>query len=230
MTNERLPISLIIPCRNEAQNLELLLPAVTGLAEEVLIVDGNSTDHTRQLAEKYGVGFILDDGRGKGAAVRLGIERASRNVIVLMDADMSHDPRDILALAKPILDDQADLVLGSRMHGGSDEFVATTNEVVRLFGNIGLTWLINLRCGSKLSDSQNGFRAARTSLLRSLRLTSRKHTIELEMIMRALRAGVRVIEVAAHESARRFGTSQLSVWKQGWLFFLIYVRECVRPL
>lgn len=225
-----LPASLIIPCRNEAQNLELLLPQVAGMAEELIIVDGHSTDHTQALAEAHGARFILDRRKGKGDGLRVGLDHASRDISVFMDADLSHDPADIPKLVKPIVDGEADLVLGSRMRGGGDEFVATFEELVRLAGNMGLTWLINLRCGMALSDSQNGFRAARTELLRSLALNSDKHTIELEMTMRASRKGARLAEVATHEYPRKFGRSSLSIRKQGLLLAYTYLRECVRPV
>jgi dolichol-phosphate mannosyltransferase len=225
-----LPVTLIIPCRNEAANLEILLPQVEGIAEEVILVDGHSTDHTRELALKHQVKFVLDNRQGKGDGLRVGVANASKDVCVFIDADLSHDAADIPRLVAPILEGKADMVLGSRMRGGGDEFVATFFELIRLAGNMGLTWLINVRCGSQLSDSQNGFRAARTALLRSLNLNSKKHTIELEMTMRALRKGARVQEVAAHEYPRRFGRSSLSVTRQGFLFLWFYLRECVRPL
>ena len=230
MAAEPLPVSLVVPCRNEAANLEILLPRLTGFARELIIVDGHSTDRTRELAIANGAVYVLDNGRGKGDGLRVGLARANEAVCVFMDADLSHDAADIPKLVKPILDGQADLVLGSRMRGGGDEFVATFFELVRLAGNMGLTWLINVRCGSRLSDSQNGFRAARTSLLRELKLTSDKHTVELEMTMRALRKGARVVEAATHEYPRRFGRSSLSVTRQGPLFLWYYLRECVRPL
>ncbi len=225
-----LPISIIIPCRNEARNLELLLPRIQGIADEVIVVDGHSSDHTKALAEHYGVRFVLDNGLGKGDGVRVGLRECTQDIIVFIDADLSHDPETIPDLVKPILEDQADLVLASRMRGGSDEFIATFMELIRLAGNMGLTWLINLRCGLELSDSQNGFRAARADLLRALDLKSKKHTIELEMTMRAARAGGRLVEIAAHEHPRRFGTSQLSIGRQGVLFFWVYVRECFRSV
>jgi glycosyltransferase involved in cell wall biosynthesis len=225
-----LPISLVIPCRNEAANLELLLPLLAGLAEELLIVDGHSTDATAELAAAHGARHVLDNRKGKGDGLRVGLEHATREVVVFMDADLSHDPADIPRLVRPILDGEADLVLGSRMRGGGDEFVATFEELVRLAGNMGLTWLINLRCGMALSDSQNGFRAARTSLLRSLALRSDKHTIETEITMRAGRKGARVAEVATHEYPRKFGRSSLSIRKQGLLLAYTYLRECVRPV
>jgi glycosyltransferase involved in cell wall biosynthesis len=225
-----LPISIIVPCRNEAQNLEILLPQLVGVAEEVLIIDGHSTDHTRELTQQHGFLHLLDNGLGKGDGIRVGIEHASQDVCAFLDADLSHDPGDIPGLVQPILEDRADMVLGSRMRGGGDEFIATFNELVRLAGNMGLTWLINLRCGSALSDSQNGYRAARTSLLKALKLTSIKHTVELEMTMRALRAGAKVVEYPTHEYPRRFGQSSLSVVRQGLLFLLIFLRECVHPV
>lgn len=225
-----LPVSIIIPCRNEAKNLELLLPRTVGIAEELILVDGHSTDNTKELAEKYGAIFVSDNGLGKGDGLRVGIKAATKDICVFIDADLSHDPETIPELVHPILANQADLVLASRMRGGSDEFVATFLELIRLAGNMGLTWLINLRCSLKLSDSQNGFRAARTDLLRMLDLNSKKHTIELEMTMRASRAGARITEIAAHEHSRRFGKSQLSVSRQGFLFFWYYVRECFRPV
>jgi dolichol-phosphate mannosyltransferase len=230
MTELPLPVSLIVPCRNEAANLEVLLPRLRGIARELIVVDGHSTDRTRELAEQHGAVYLLDNRRGKGDGLRVGLARATADVCVFMDADLSHDPADIARLARPVLDGEADLVLGSRMRGGGDEFVATFFELVRLAGNMGLTWLINVRCGSRLSDSQNGFRAARTALLRELNLTSNRHTVELEMTMRALRKGARVVEAATHEYPRRFGRSSLSVTGQGLLFLYYYLRECVRPL
>lgn len=229
MSRYLLPASIIVPCRNEGRSLEILLPRLVNLAEEVIVVDGHSADNTRELVARHGFRYLRDNRKGKGDGLRVGIANASRPICVFIDADLSHDPADIPGLVQPILEDRADLVLGSRMRGGGDEFIATFNELVRLAGNMGLTWLINLRCGSALSDSQNGYRAARTALLRALTLKSTKHTIELEMTMRALRSGARVMEYPTHEYPRRFGVSSLSVVRQGLLFSWVYARECFRP-
>jgi glycosyltransferase involved in cell wall biosynthesis len=225
-----LPISIVVPCRNEAKNLELLLPRTVGIAEELILVDGHSTDNTKELAEKYGAKFVLDNGLGKGDGLRVGITQVTKDVCVFIDADLSHAPETIPELVAPILANECDLVLASRMRGGSDEFIATFMELIRLAGNMGATWLINLRCNLRLSDSQNGYRAARTDLLRMLDLNSKKHTIELEMDMRAARAGARITEIAAHEHERKFGESMLSIRKQALLFLWIYIRECFRKV
>jgi dolichol-phosphate mannosyltransferase len=228
--SEKLPISIVIPCRNEAKNLELLLPRAVGIAEELILVDGHSTDNTKELAEKYGAKFVLDNGKGKGDGIRVGIKEVTTDVCVFIDADLSHDPETIPELVAPILAGESDMVLASRMRGGSDEFIATFMELIRLAGNMGATWLINLRCGLRLSDSQNGFRAVRTDLLRMLDLKSNKHTIELEMDMRAGRAGARITEIAAHEHERKYGESMLSVRKQAPVFLWVYIRECFRKV
>jgi dolichol-phosphate mannosyltransferase len=229
MNKSPFPASIIVPCRNEGPNLEILLPQLVGIASEVIVVDGHSTDNTKALTERHGFRYLLDNGIGKGDGVRVGIAHATQEICVFIDADLSHDPADIPGLVKPILEDRADLVLGSRMRGGGDEFIATFQELVRLAGNMGLTWFINVRCRSALSDSQNGYRAVRTSLLRAMQLTAKKHTVELEMTMRALRSGARVIEYPTHEYPRRFGKSSLSVTRQGLLFAYVFLRESVRP-
>ncbi|MEI8349028.1 MAG: glycosyltransferase family 2 protein [Candidatus Omnitrophota bacterium] len=230
MIRKKLPVSIIVPCRNEAKNLEILLPQLESIGEELIVVDGHSQDNTKELAMRYSTKFVLDNGKGKGDGIRVGIAHATKDICVFLDADLSHDPLDIPKMVEPILTGKADIVLGSRMRGGGDEFIATPLMLIRLFGNMGLTWLINLRCNSALSDSQNGFRAIKTSLLRSIKLISNRHTIELEMIMRALRFGARVVEVPAHEYPRRFGDSSLSLIEQGFLFLFVYIRECFRPL
>lgn len=230
LTNNKLPITIVLPCRNERKNLEILLPKLDGLAQELIIVDGHSTDGTAELAKKYSAKFVLDNGKGKGDGIRVGISHATQNICLFLDADLSHDPQEIPRMVEPLLRDQADLVLGSRMRGGGDEFVAIFNMLVRLFGNMILSWIINLRCHSKLSDTQNGFRAGKTSLFRSLDLICNKHTIETEITMRALRAKARVVEVPTHEYARRFGSSSLLLLEQTGHLLFVYLRECFRPV
>ena len=120
-----------------------------------------------------------------------------------MDADCSHDPDDIPKLAAPILEGRADHVSGSRLLGGSSELHGGFDEWARLAGSSFITACINWRYGVRLSDSQNGFRAIRTDLLKSLKLRSRHTTIEQEMIVATLRAGKTLAEVPTHEHARK---------------------------
>ena len=122
-----------------------------------MVVDGHSTDLTADLAKKAGALVIFDNGKGKGAAIRLAIENVSGDIIVFIDADGSHAPEDIPRLLEPILKDDADHVTGSRMMGGSDELHGDLGKFIRMLGSDIITLGINYRYNVRLTDSQNGF-------------------------------------------------------------------------
>ena len=225
-----LRISVIVPCRNEGRNIRPVLEWAAPYADELLVVDGHSSDDTRAIAAEMGATVLLDNGKGKGDAIRVGIAKASGDIIVFIDADGSHDPRDIPALVQPIIDGHADHVSGSRMLGGSDELHATINQFIRLFGSQVITLSINYTQGLSLTDSQNGFRAIRAEVARSLGLESEIPTIEQEMVIKSVRSGYRICEVATHEYVRSNGESNfrvLDVWFQfvkSWLYYLFFWR------
>jgi glycosyltransferase involved in cell wall biosynthesis len=184
-------------------------------AGDVLVTDGSSRDDTAAVAEAAGARVIRDGGGGKGRAILNALPHLENEVTVLMDADCSHDPDDIPKLVAPILERRADHVSGSRLLGGSSELHGGFDEWARLAGSSFITACINWRYGVRLSDSQNGFRAIRTEVLRSLKLRSRHTTIEQEMIVATLRAGYTIAEVPTHEHARKAGSSHISVWRDG---------------
>jgi dolichol-phosphate mannosyltransferase len=142
------------------------------------------------------------------------------DVTVFLDADGSHDPEDIPLLVEPIFADRADHVSASRLRGGSSELHGGFDEFFRLTGSSFITACINWRFKCALSESQNGFRAIRTSVLRQLDLAEDITTIEQEMIIKTLRRGFRMAEVPSHEHPRAHGTSHISVWRSapryGW--------------
>jgi dolichol-phosphate mannosyltransferase len=212
-------ISVIVPARNEAANLLPVLAGVHPYADEVLVVDGHSRDGTREIAAACGARVILDDGRGKGAAIRQGIAAARGEILVFIDADGSHNPADIPALVAPILAGEADHVSGSRMLGGSDELHATLHQFVRLFGSQVITLTINYTLGVRLTDCQNGLRAIRREVACALGLQEEITSIEQEMIVKTLRSGYRLVEVATHEYVRANGRSNFRV-KDVWLRYL----------
>lgn len=192
--------------------------------DDVLVSDGASSDGTADVAAAAGARVITDTGKGKGRAIRNAIKHLESEVCVFMDADGSHDPDDIPKLAAPILEGRADHVSGSRLLGGSSELHGGFDEWARLAGSSFITACINWRYGVRLSDSQNGFRAIRTDLLKSLKLRSRHTTIEQEMIVATLRAGKTLAEVPTHEYARKAGSSHISVWRDGPSYVLSLAR------
>ena len=191
---------------------------------DVLVTDGSSTDGTAEKAAAAGARVVTDSGGGKGRAIRNAIPHLASEVCVLMDADCSHDPDDIPKLGAPIVEGRADHVSGSRLLGGSSELHGGFDEWARLAGSSFITACINWRYGVRLSDSQNGFRAIRTDLLKSLKLRSRHTTIEQEMIVATLRAGKTLAEVPTHEYPRKAGSSHISVWRDGPSYVLSLAR------
>jgi dolichol-phosphate mannosyltransferase len=191
----------------------------------VLVIDGRSTDRTREVAEAHGARVVLDGGKGKGQAIRQALGETTTDIVVFIDADGSHDPKDIPALVAPIAAGKADLVIGSRGKGGSDELHGTFGQFIRYVGSQLIMLAINYRWDVRLSDSQNGFRAIRREVGLALDLKSNLTTIEQEMLMRALKLGYRVDEVASHEYERRWGTSKVVVWKLWWAYVWSFWRN-----
>jgi len=217
-------ISVVIPTLNEAETVGRIIEGCMPYADELLVVDGHSTDGTGDVVRGYGVKVILDNGKGKGAALRHAANFVSGDIIVFVDADGSHDPRDIPKLVKPILDGVADHVTGSRLIGGSSELHGGFDECFRLMGSSFITACINWKFKVRLSDSQNGFRAIRTDVIRQLDLRENITTIEQEMIMKTLRKGFRMAEVPTHEQERIAGYSKISVKKVAFRYVYSMVK------
>ncbi|MFY9463396.1 MAG: glycosyltransferase family 2 protein, partial [Candidatus Sungiibacteriota bacterium] len=145
-------ISVVIPTKNEERTIQEIVEGCRKYGDEVLVIDGHSLDKTRERAAAAGAKVMLDNGRGKGAALRLAIKEAHGDIIVFIDADGSHDPADIPKIINPIIEGGADMVIGSRLKGGSDELGTTFSEVLRLYGGRFLALVINLRFRQNITD------------------------------------------------------------------------------
>ena len=206
-------VTVVVPAKDEEGLIGEIVDAVKPFADEVLVVDGHSRDRTPAIAAEHGARVITDHGHGKGEALRIAIDQATTGILVFIDADGSHDPLDIPKLVGPIKAGDADLVIGSRGKGGSDELHGTLEQFIRYVGSQLIMLAINYRWNVRLTDSQNGFRAIRRDVGARLGLTSNLTTIEQEMEMKALKQGYRVQEVSSHEYERRWGVSKVVVWK-----------------
>jgi len=211
-------VTIVIPTKNEAGGIASVIQSVKPYADEVLVIDGHSIDGTAELARQAGARVIQDNGRGKGAGLRLAIAEAPGDILVFIDADGSHDPASIPALLAPILQDQADLVIGSRHRGGSDEWHGDLDNYLRSVGGGIITIAINYRWNVRITDALNGFRAIRKPVASALGLTANDFDIEQQMVTRCLRKGFRVTEVASHEYLRKWGHSKLPTYRRGYLF------------
>jgi glycosyltransferase involved in cell wall biosynthesis len=220
-------VTVVIAARDEEATIGGVVGGCLHYAGTVLVtVDCRTTDDTVKRATRAGARILLDEGRGKGHAMRLAIPHIETKLTVFIDADGSHDHRDIPLLLRPLLDGTADHVSASRLRGGSSELHGGFDEFFRLTGSSFITACINHRFGVRLSDSQNGFRAIRTELLRALGLRSDSTTIEQEMIIRTLGMGYRMAEIPSHEYQRVAGTSHIRLRRVA----LGYVANLVRHL
>lgn len=212
-------ISIVIPTLDEEDTIAEIIEGCKPYGDEILVVDGHSRDRTREVAENLGVKVILDNKKGKGEALRHVVNFVNGNIIVFIDADGSHDPKDIPKLVEPIIKDEADHVSGSRLIGGSSELHGGFDECFRLMGSSFITACINWRFKVKLSESQNGFRAIKTDIIKQLGLEENITTIEQEMIMKTLKKGFRMAEVPSHEYERKKGYSKISL-KKVWFRYV----------
>lgn len=218
-------VSVVILAKNEEKTIGDAVKAALPYAHEVIVMDGRSTDATAARAMDGGAIVYEDAGKGKGAAIRQSLHVAHGEIVVFMDADGSHDTADIPRLLEPIMRREAELCVGSRFAGGSDELSATVGQLIRTIGNISMNIAINKRWSVELTDTLNGFRAIRRSVALELDLRENRHTIEQEMVMQVLRRGYRVVNVASHEYQRQFGRSHINIWREWPLFVWCVLRQ-----
>jgi len=207
-------ISVVIPTLNEAENLKLVLPRIPDWVDEVILVDGHSTDDTIAVALENlpSIKIVSQKGRGKGEALRQGFSAASGDVIVMLDADGSTDPTEIPLFVGALVSG-ADFVKGTRFvqGGGSADL-----GLVRRLGNLGFTLMFRVLFRSRCTDLCYGYNAFWASVVPLLQLDADGFDVEAQMNVRALRARLRVVEVPSYEAERYRGVSHLRTFRDGW--------------
>ncbi|RMG40481.1 MAG: glycosyltransferase family 2 protein [Candidatus Dadabacteria bacterium] len=218
-------VTVVVPVKNEERSLEEVLHGIFKHTKSVIVVDGHSDDRSREVATSAGARVLLDNGLGKGDAIRTAIPEITDEITVFIDGDGSHNPDDIPALVAPIKSGEFDHVSASRLIGGSSELHGGFDEFMRLAGSSFITACINWRFKVRLSDSQNGFRAIRTDVLKKLNLQENSTTIEQEMIIKTLKLGYRLGEVPAHEHPRKYGSSHIALSRVWHLYLWSLIRN-----
>lgn len=218
-------LSIIIPSYNEAATLVLAIKRVKQVnlgkvTKEIIIVDDGSTDGTRKkLAKIKGVTKIFfPKNRGKGAAIRAGLRRASGGYVLIQDADLEYDPQDIPDLLAPVLSGKGEVVYGSRFLGPHKNMLYW-----HLVGNQLLSFMTNLLFNTTISDMEVGYKLIPTKLLKSLKLESNRFGFEPEVTAKILRSGIRIFEVPISYAGREFSQGKKITWKDGlqaiWLLW-----------
>lgn len=209
-----LTVSLVIPVRNEARNIAWVLEQVADEVNEIILVDGNSTDATLITARscRPDIKIVNQEGSGKGSALRTGFLAATGDVIVMMDADGSMAPQEIRHYLH-FLANGYDFVKGSRFIAGGGSLDITP---FRRLGNRFLLGVFNTVYDTDLTDLCYGFCAFHRRYLDLLALSATGFEIEAEMSVRAMQAGLRVAEVPSLELPRRAGKSNLNSIRDGF--------------
>ena len=220
-------ISVVIPALNEAENLPYVLTGIPDCVDEVILVDGYSTDETIEIARSLlpDIRIMMQEGKGKGAALRTGFAAATGDIIVMLDADGSTNPAEIPAFVGA-LSAGADYAKGSRFVQGGG-----TSDMPRYrkLGNRVLTFIVRLLFGGTYSDLCYGYNAFWARILPSLDLNSDGFEIETLMNIRVLAAGLKIAEVASFEAERVYGVGHLQAIPDGWRIAKTIIRERFRP-
>ena len=217
-------ISIVIPAKNEGKTIGKIIKECKKYGDEIVVIDGHSTDDTKKVSLACGAVVYEDHRKGKGEAIRTAIKKVKGDIVVFIDADGSHDPKDIPKLVAPIIKGKFDHVVASRGLGGSDELHGDFGQFIRMVGSEIITLGINYRFNVRLTDSQNGFRALLVKVARKLDLKEDITTIEQEITMKTLKAGYRMGEVSSHEYERITGKSKVTVGKMAWRYFYTWLK------
>ena len=227
-------VTIVVPARNEARNLEVVLPQLPAV-HQVVLVDGHSVDDTIETARRVmpGIHVVQQTRKGKGNALACGFAAATGDIIVMFDADGSADPREIPAFVRA-LTEGADVAKGSRFtNGGGSEDITR----FRSLGNLFLNSITNVLLGSRYTDLCYGYNAFWRRLVPGLHLPD--HTVEAADMMiwgdgfeietvlncRFFLGGARIVEVGSVEKSRIFGESNLNAIRDGFRVLRTIISE-----
>lgn len=217
---EALVLTVVMPVYNEEATVATAVARVRAALEmpiEIICIDDASTDGTRAVLESLLAEGMIDQllyhekNRGKGAALRTGFEHATGDVVVIQDADLEYDPRDLPRLLEPIADGRADAVFGSRFLSGPHRVLYFWHRV----GNGVLTLVSNMLTDLNLTDMETCYKMIRTDLLQSLPLRTNRFGIEPELTARLAQAGARIYEVPISYDGRTYAEGKKIGWKDG---------------
>ena len=214
-------VTVLICALNEEESIPHVLPKVPQWVDEVLVVDGGSTDRTVEIARQLrpDIRILHQSGKGKGDAIKYGVRESGGDIIVTLDADGATDPDDIWRFIEPLLGG-FDLVKGSRLMRGRPSNMLFHRWV----GNKVLAWTFNALHRTRYTDVCSGYSAFWKKAFLSLDLTLDSFEMEQEALVKAARAGFKVAEVFHNDNGRIGGVSKISDVKQGLIDWWIIIR------
>jgi glycosyltransferase involved in cell wall biosynthesis len=210
-------VSVIIPVYNEAKTILEVVRRVESqpIVGEIIIVDDCSTDGSRELLREtvfpeFVRVFYHDKNMGKGAGIRTGVQAATKDIIIIQDADLEYNPTDFPIVLRPILDGVADVVYGSRFLGIHRSFMFT-----HYVGNRFLSLVTNMLYNNMLTDMETGYKAFRAPVLKSFQIRSNRFDFEPEITAKVLKHGYRIYEVPIYYAGRDYADGKKITWRDG---------------
>jgi glycosyltransferase involved in cell wall biosynthesis len=211
-------VTVIIPAYNERNTIREVIRRVLAqpCVGQLIVVDDCSTDGTRELLREteWPVAVEIryhERNMGKGAAIRTGMQAASKAITIIQDADLEYNPQDYEVLLRPIEDGVADVVYGSRFLGIHRSFL-----LHHYIGNKLLTWLTNILFNNILTDMETGYKAFRTPILKGVRIRSDRFDFEPEITAKVLKNGYRIYEVPIYYAGRDYAEGKKITWRDGF--------------
>jgi len=201
-------LTFLIPVFNERATVEKIIQSVqdSGLANRIIVVDDASTDGTRELLEVIAARnsrlelHLHDRNRGKGAALRTGFSKVETDLVLVQDADLEYDPRDVPALLIPIEEDKADVVYGSRFLGAARRPTMFWHMVANKL----LTLMTNVLYNTILTDMETGYKLFRKEVIQGIKIRSNRFDFEPEITAKLLKKKVRIFEVPITFNPREY--------------------------
>jgi len=214
-------LSVIIPCYNESRTIERIVDAVRASPwpdKEIIVVDDGSKDGSRDLLQgalrsRIDQVILHERNRGKGAALRTGIEAATGDFVIIQDADLEYDPREFPTVLAPLADGRADVVYGSRFMGGAPHRVLYFWHSI---GNGFLTLLSNMCTDLNLTDMETCYKAFRREIIQSIRIEEDRFGFEPEVTAKMAKLGCRIYEVGISYSGRTYAEGKKINAKDGF--------------